>query len=62
MDVDVPIVDDGIVEPQQSLVGYIEIANAVDPDTIRLARSATRLIINDNDSMTIISACKNTTN
>ena len=52
VEVEFPIVDDEIVEPQQSLVGYIEIANAVDIDTITLGRTATRLIINDNDGKT----------
>ena len=61
VDVNIPIVNDGIVEPRQSLVGYIEIADAVDATTIRLGRTATRLIINDNDGMTIMSACKNMT-
>ena len=58
VDVQIPIVDDEIVEPQQSLVGYIEIANAVDIDTITLGRNATRLIINDNDGMTVMSTSK----
>ena len=58
VDVQIPIVDDEIVEPQQSLVGYIEIANAVDTDTITLGRNATRLIINDNDGMTVMSTSK----
>ena len=52
VEVEFPIVDDEIVEPQQSLVGYMEIANAVDIDTITLGRTATMLIINDDDGTT----------
>ena len=54
VDVLIPIVDDAIVEQQQTLIGYIEIASAVDVDNIRLERTATRLIINDNDGKTNI--------
>ena len=48
--VSIPIVDDMINEHQQTFVGYIVIADAVDPGTIEIGRSATQLIINDNDS------------
>ena len=48
--VSIPIVDDMIIENQETFVGYIVIAEAIDPGTIELGRSATQLIINDNDS------------
>ena len=52
MDVAVPIIDDEIVEAQQTFVGFIEIQEAVDEGTIMLERTATMLIINDNDGKT----------
>jgi hypothetical protein len=53
VDVLIPIVDDAIVEQQQTLIGYIEIASAVDIDNIRRERTATQLIINDNDEIIV---------
>ena len=46
---EVPFVDDEINEHPETLVGYIEITSAIDGDTIVLGRTATQLIINDND-------------
>lgn len=45
----IPITDDLINEHQETLVGYIEISSAIDEDTITLGRTATQLIIDDND-------------
>ena len=50
VDVNILIIDDEITEQQQILVGYIEIAAAVDTDNIVLGRTATMLIINDDDA------------
>ena len=50
VEVNIPIVDDTIIEHQETFVGYIEIADAVDPSTISLGVAAVQLIINDNDS------------
>ena len=47
--VEIPIVNDTINEHQETLVGYIEVTSAEDPGTIVIGRSATQLIINDND-------------
>ena len=47
--VNIPIIDDAINEHQETLVGFIEITEAIDTDTIILGRSAAQLIINDND-------------
>ena len=49
VDVQVPIIDDAIVEAQQTFVGFIEIEEAVDEGTIMFGRTATMLIINDDD-------------
>ena len=49
VEVIIPIVDDTIIERQETFVGYIEIADAVDPSTISLGITAVQLIINDND-------------
>ena len=46
---EIPFVDDEINEHPETLVGYIEITSAVDSETIVLGRTATQLIINDND-------------
>ena len=51
MDVSIPIVDDAINEGQESFVGYIELEDAVNQDTIILQCTTTQLIINDNDGM-----------
>ena len=61
VDVNVPIIDDLIVEAQQTFVGYIHIQDAVDASTIMLARTATMLIINDDDDgkKNNTSSCKN---
>ena len=45
----IPIIDDAINEHQETLVGFIEITEAIDTDTIMLGRSAAQLIIDDND-------------
>ena len=45
----IPIIDDAINEHQETLVGFIEITQATDTDTIMLGRSAAQLIIDDND-------------
>ena len=50
VEVIIPTIDDLINEHQETLVGYIEIAEAVDPSTISLGVAAVQLIINDNDS------------
>ena len=49
VDVYISLVDDSIVEAQQTFVGYIEVVDAVDTDTITLGRTAAMLIINDDD-------------
>ena len=49
VEVEIPFEDDEINEHQETLVGYIEIAEATDPDTIMLGRTATQLFIDDND-------------
>ena len=49
--VPIPIVDDAINEGQESFVGYIELEDAVNQDTIILDCTTTQLIINDNDGM-----------
>ena len=54
VDVAVPIIDDEIVEAQQTFVGFIEIQEAVDEGTIMLERTATMLIINDDDGKTSV--------
>ena len=61
VDVNVPIIDDLIVEAQQTFVGYIQIQGAVDEGTIMLERTATMLIINDDDGKkNNTSSCKKT--
>ena len=57
VDVEVPIIDDAIVEAQQTFVGFIQIQGAIDEGTIMLERTAAMLIINDNDGKTI-NSCK----
>ena len=49
VEVEVPFVNDEINEFQETYVGYIVIDDAVDRDTIVFQRTATQLIINDND-------------
>ena len=49
VELNIPFTDDAINEHQETLVGYIEIASAVDTGTITLGRTATQLIIDDND-------------
>ena len=49
VELEIPIIDDMILEHQETLVGFIEIANAIDVGTIQLGRTAAQLIINDND-------------
>ena len=49
VELEIPIIDDMILEHQETLVGFIEIANAIDVGTIELGRTAAQLIINDND-------------
>jgi hypothetical protein len=60
VDVNVPIIDDLIVEAQQTFVGYIHIQDAVDASTIMLARTATMLIINDDDDAAFNISLENT--
>ena len=50
VEVIIPIVDDTIIEHQETFVGYFVIADAVDPSTISLGVAAVQIIINDNDS------------
>ena len=51
VEVEIPIIDDVIYEELEQFLGYIEIVNAVDMETIVLGRNTTQLIIaNDNDS------------
>ena len=50
VNVRIPFNDDDINEHQETFVGYITIESAVDMSTIQLDRTATQLIINDNDS------------
>ena len=49
VELQIPIIDDMILEHQETLVGFIEIANAIDAGTIQLGRIAAQLIIDDND-------------
>ena len=49
VELQIPIIDDVILEHQETLVGFIEIANAIDAGTIQLGRIAAQLIIDDND-------------
>ena len=49
VELQIPIIDDMILEHQETLVGFIQIANAIDEGTIQLGRTAAQLIINDND-------------
>ena len=49
VELEIPVIDDMINEHQETLVGFIQIANAIDEGTIQLRRTATQLIINDND-------------
>ena len=53
MDVQIPFTNDEINEHQETFVGYITIESTVDNSTIQLGRTATQLIINDNDSKSI---------
>ena len=50
VDVQIPFTDDEINEHQETFVGYITIKSTVDSSTIQLGRTATQLIISDNDS------------
>ena len=50
VNVRIPFTDDEINEHPETFVGYITIESAVDRSTIQLGRTATQLIINDNDS------------
>ena len=50
VDVQILFTDDEINEHQETFVGYITIESIVDNSTIQLGRTATQLIINDNDS------------
>lgn len=50
VDIRIPFEDDAINEHQETFVGYITIESTVDENTIQLGRTATQLIINDNDS------------
>ena len=49
VELEVPFVDDEINEFQETYVGYIVMDNAVDRDTIMFERTATQLIITDDD-------------
>ena len=50
VEVEIPLIDDEIMENQEQFIGYIQILNAVDIGTIVLGRNTTQLIITDDDS------------
>ena len=52
---EVPFIDDNINEHEETFVGYIEIESAIDESILTFARTATQLIINDNDGMCVSS-------
>ena len=49
VELEIPITDDMINEHQETLVGFIQIGNAVDEGTIQLGRTAAQFSIDDND-------------
>ena len=54
VELEIPLIDDEMVEYQEQFLGYIEIVDAVDMGTIVLGRNTTQLIIMDDDSKHIL--------
>ena len=50
VEVEIPLMDDEVYEELEQFLGYIEIVNAVDMETIVLGRNTTQLIITNDDS------------